>query len=312
MIVLAGLLLAVLSVPLARGRLGALADLRFRHPWILGIALALQVLVISVVPGGHGVHHELVHVLSYVLAAAFLVANRHVPFLWLVASGGLMNFAAIAANGGVMPASPSALETAGLGLGDGFANSAPLAQPRLAFLGDIFAVPSGWPLSNVFSAGDILIVLGALVLLHRVGESRLVPRSAGDLAGLRRNRTFARVWLAQAVSNLGDWIYAITAVTVIAQSGGGAQSIAVLLTLQLGPAAVAGVLAGPLVDHCSSCPERPGWLTSAPWRSASAAWARSSRQACRHRCPTCSRRRSSSPRTPCSAARSPSRSPSGH
>jgi MFS family permease len=136
-------------------------------------------------------------------------------------------------------------------MGEGFANSAPVAEPRLAFLGDIFAVPAGWPLSNVFSSGDVLIVLGALVLLHRVCESRLVPRSTGDLAGLRRNPTFARVWLAQAVSSLGDWIYSITAVTVLAQSGHGAQSIALVLALQLGPAAVVGTLGGPLVDRRS-------------------------------------------------------------
>lgn len=251
MVVLAALLLAIVSVPLAGGRLTALADLRFRHPWLLGLALGLQVLIISVVPGGDGVLHELAHVLSYVLAAIFVRANRHVPFLWLVACGGLMNFAAIAANGGVMPASASALETAGLRLGDGFANSAPLANPRLAFLGDIFAVPASWPLSNVFSAGDVLLVLGAVVLLHRVCDSRLVPRSGGDLAGLRRNPTFARVWLAQAVSALGDWIYTVTAITVVTQAGGGARSIALLLTLQLGPAALVGVLGGPLVDRRS-------------------------------------------------------------
>lgn len=251
MIVLAALLLAILSVPLAGGRLAALADLRFRRPWLLALALGAQVLIISVVPGGEGALHELVHVLSYVLAVIFVRANRHVPFLWLVACGGLMNFAAIAANGGVMPASASALATAGLRPDDGFANSAALADPRLAFLGDIFAVPASWPLSNVFSAGDVLIVLGAVVLLHRVCGSRLIPRSGGDLAGLRRNPTFARVWLAQAVSALGDWIYSVTAVTVVTQAGGGARSIALLLTLQLGPAALVGVLGGPLVDRRS-------------------------------------------------------------
>jgi MFS family permease len=251
MIVLAALLVVILSVPFAGGRLAALAELRFRHLWLLALALGLQILIISVVPGGDDVLHEVAHVVSYLLAVIFVWANRHVPFLWLVASGGLMNFAAIAANGGVMPASASALETAGLRPEDGFANSAPLAHPHLAFLGDIFAVPVSWPLSNVFSAGDVLIVLGAAVLLHRVCDSRLVPRSGGDLVGLRRNPTFARLWLAQAVSALGDWIYSVTAITVVTQAGGGARSIALLLALQLGPAALVGVFGGPLVDRRS-------------------------------------------------------------
>jgi MFS family permease len=59
------------------------------------------------------------------------------------------------------------------------------------------------------------------------------------------------VWLAQAVSALGDWVYSITAVTVVAQSGRGAGAIALLLALQLGPAALVGALGGPLVDRLS-------------------------------------------------------------
>jgi hypothetical protein len=43
----------------------------------------------------------------------------------------------------------------------GFQNSTALAAPRLAFLGDVFSLPASWPLSNVFSVGDILIALGS-------------------------------------------------------------------------------------------------------------------------------------------------------
>jgi Family of unknown function (DUF5317) len=42
----------------------------------------------------------------------------------------------------------------------GFQNSTVLVQPRLAFLGDVFFIPASWPLSNVFSVGDVLIALG--------------------------------------------------------------------------------------------------------------------------------------------------------
>lgn len=43
---------------------------------------------------------------------------------------------------------------------DRFTNSGPLEAPRLWFLGDIFAIPSGFPLANVFSVGDVLILAG--------------------------------------------------------------------------------------------------------------------------------------------------------
>ncbi len=251
MFLAACLLASLISVWIARGRLSALADLEFRHRWLLALALALQVLIISVVPGGADWWHEAVHLASYLMGGAFVVLNRHVPFLWLVGAGGLMNLAAIAANGGVMPARPEALATAGLTAESGFANSAALPAPRLAFLGDIFAIPDAWPLANVFSIGDICITLGALVLLHRVCHSRLTPRPSGELTALRRNRAFTRLWLAQAVSQLGDWIYAVTAVTIIAQSTESTQALALLLALQLGPAAVVGALGGPLVDRRS-------------------------------------------------------------
>lgn len=251
MFLAACLLASLFSVWIARGRLSALADLEFRHRWLLALALAVQVLIISVLPGGGGSWHEAAHLASYLMGGAFVVLNRHVPFLWLIGAGGLMNLTAIAANGGVMPARPEALATAGLTPESGFANSAALPAPRLAFLGDIFAIPDAWPLANVFSVGDICITLGALVLLHRVCQSRLAPRPSAELTELRGNRAFTRLWLAQAVSQLGDWIYAVTAVTIIARSTESTEALALLLALQLGPAALVGALGGPLVDRRS-------------------------------------------------------------
>jgi hypothetical protein len=47
-----------------------------------------------------------------------------------------------------------------------------LPDPRLAFLGDVFAIPRGWPLANVFSVGDVLIAVGAVVAVHGICGSR--------------------------------------------------------------------------------------------------------------------------------------------
>src|SRR5919107_1007640 len=52
----------------------------------------------------------------------------------------------------------------------------------LAILGDTFAIPASWPLSNVFSAGDVLIGAGLVWGMHRVCGSRLVPRWTGKPA----------------------------------------------------------------------------------------------------------------------------------
>ncbi len=96
----------------------------------------------------------------------FVYANRHLPNLWVAVTGGAANLAAIAANGGEMPASRTALVAAGKPVvHQGFVNSAPVTHARLAFLGDIFSIPRSLPLANVFSVGDVLLLLGAIAML---------------------------------------------------------------------------------------------------------------------------------------------------
>ena len=172
-------IICLLTVPLAGGRMGALALLQPRAWWLLAAGLGLQVLIISVVPDGPQGMHTTVHIVSYVLVACFVAANWSVPYLWLIAFGGALNAVAIGLNGGVMPADPAALERSGLTIGDGFANSAALAHPRLSALGDIIAVPAG-PLANVLSIGDLILFAGLLLLLHRTTRRAAAPALAAD------------------------------------------------------------------------------------------------------------------------------------
>lgn len=171
MILAAVYLLVLASVPVLGGRLGALAELRLARGWLALGAIALQVVVISLLPGGsHGVHAAL-HVVSYGLLGWFAWANRRLVGVSVIALGGCLNLVAIAANGGVMPLDPDA--AAALPHGSGFANSAAVAHPRLALLGDILPTPASWPVHNVYSVGDVLIVVGVVVLVHVACGSRL-------------------------------------------------------------------------------------------------------------------------------------------
>src|SRR3954470_22099939 len=75
-LLLAAVVLGVATVPLAGGKLSRLADVRVRLvPAIFG-ALAIQVVIVSLLPGGSPVLHRILHIGSYVLAGAFLFANR--------------------------------------------------------------------------------------------------------------------------------------------------------------------------------------------------------------------------------------------
>ena len=167
MLLFAAILILIAPVPLLGGRLSALAELRLRGLPLLWIALGVQLVIFA--PGGPA--WPALHLASYALAAGFVWCNRRLDFVWLMALGGALNLAAIVANGGTMPARAAAVATAGLA-DSGPANSAVVADPKLAFLGDVFALPSGWPLHNVFSIGDVLLVAGAALLVHRTAGSR--------------------------------------------------------------------------------------------------------------------------------------------
>ncbi len=170
-------LLVLASVPLARGRLTALADLPLRRPSLVLAAIVVQILVISVLPTGDHTIHTTLHIASYFLLGAFAFANRHIAGVPIIAFGGLLNFIAISANGGVMPADPDAIASLARTLPEGeFANSQVLPDAKLQFLGDVFATPASWPLHNVFSIGDAILLFGVFVLVHVACDSRLVPK----------------------------------------------------------------------------------------------------------------------------------------
>jgi hypothetical protein len=173
---LVGFALAALSVLVAGGDLRKLSKLEFRGTPVLLAALLVQIVIISIVPEGREGLKEAVHIGSYLLVFGFLAANVRVPGVWLIAFGTLLNFVAISANHGVMPADSAALRTAGREARPGeFQNSREIAGARVEWLGDRYALPKSWPVSNVFSVGDVLIVLGATLGMHQICRSRIVP-----------------------------------------------------------------------------------------------------------------------------------------
>jgi hypothetical protein len=179
---------AVLFVVLATGgSLRRLADVRIRHAWLLWAALADQILIISVLPDAYPVPLAIAHVASYLAAGLCLWSNRDLPGAWLIAGGGALNGVVIALNGGTLPASAGALDAAGRAGDTGhFTNSALLAHPRLAMLGDIFATPPWLPGHSVFSLGDLGIWLGVAVFAWRTCRYAAPGRHRHGPPGIRR------------------------------------------------------------------------------------------------------------------------------
>ena len=169
-----GLILALIL----GGRIENLARVHFRLGYLVLLALAIQVMVFS--PWwrrmvGTGFWVEVPYTLSLLLLLLAVWLNRRVPGLLLLGLGLFLNAAVILANGGRMPASLEALRMAGIA--DSTQSFAALPSTNssligpdtpLWFLGDIFAIPKGIPLANVFSIGDVFIALGAIWFLFGV------------------------------------------------------------------------------------------------------------------------------------------------
>jgi Family of unknown function (DUF5317) len=163
MLMLVVIVVGLLTVPLAGGRLTRLGDLRLRLPGLALAGISLQVLIVSIAPGGLAGLHEPLHVASYALVGAFGWVNRRITGVPVVLAGGALNALAIIANGGVMPVDPDNAVRPAPGE---FTNATAVDDARLTFLGDVFATPDWLPLQNVYSVGDILLVLGVLIVAH--------------------------------------------------------------------------------------------------------------------------------------------------
>jgi predicted MFS family arabinose efflux permease len=68
---------------------------------------------------------------------------------------------------------------------------------------------------------------------------------------LRENRNFRRLWLAQIISEMGDWIYAIAIYTLLLELTHSAASVALAVVLQVLPQFFVAPAAGVLNDRLS-------------------------------------------------------------
>jgi len=66
---------------------------------------------------------------------------------------------------------------------------------------------------------------------------------------VRGNRNFRRLWMAQIVSEIGDWFYTLSIYTLLLQLTGRASSVALALVLQVLPQTLVGPTAGVVNDR---------------------------------------------------------------
>jgi Family of unknown function (DUF5317) len=153
----------------AGGKLGNLADVRFRWPWFVLVVLLIRIAVLQTpLERVDGLQYV------YVAAQAGLVAwsawhIRRLPGVWLVTLGAAMNTIVILANGARMPVTPA--------MADALAHRGPTAEyvvmgagTVLSWLGDGIVFP--WPVPGAYSPGDLILAMGIgitllLAMVHR-------------------------------------------------------------------------------------------------------------------------------------------------
>jgi Family of unknown function (DUF5317) len=179
-----------LALPLALlcgGRLGRVSSLKLRGLWLFFLAFGIQVVAFpfAFLPWTTGEDAaKLLWLASYGCLLAAAVLNRRILGAQVVALGMALNLVAILANGGRMPATPEAMEAAGLSFAVKH-NSVAAANPNVPWLVDRFAAPDWVPLTNVFSVGDVVIAFGAVMLVFAATGARLPglpPRSSEQRA----------------------------------------------------------------------------------------------------------------------------------
>ena len=183
------------------GRISGLGHFHLRRWQYAFVGLLIQVPIFSsaladnplLVRYGIGLY-----VLSFVLLFVTLFSNWQWFGVPVLTMGAVLNFVAIAANGGHMPVSGNQMQSTlgaaqveAVQAGQTLTNVAVATQhTRLAFLGDLIPMPSWLPFANVFSVGDAIIAFGAILIIQAtmcVPKGAAAPLPPTELAAVRRD-----------------------------------------------------------------------------------------------------------------------------
>jgi Family of unknown function (DUF5317)/Major Facilitator Superfamily len=247
MFLLPSIALGVCFALVLGGRLSRLLDVELRHAWLVFSALGLQLLLFFEVAVGS--FETPVHLGSYALLFGFAFANARNLALLPLSLGMALNSIAIVANDGHMPVAPQAWDAAGLSA-DAHSNVR-LGADHVGFLGDVFALPKSFPLTNVFSIGDILIGIGMVgfIVAISMGDSNERALVPSRLVRPLRVVSFRRIAFGKLVSHLGDWLTIAALVGWVYEETQSTAHVAGLMLVRLVPPILGGGVAAAVVDR---------------------------------------------------------------
>ncbi|MDQ6879232.1 MAG: DUF5317 domain-containing protein [Candidatus Dormibacteraeota bacterium] len=190
MLLLAAVFVGIALGLVTGGKLGNLANLRFRWPFfVVAVLLIREMLLLT--PLSRVAGAQILYAVSLAGLVAWTVWHvDRLPGVWLVSVGAALNLIVVAANAGRMPVAPElAARGSGILVDRGIVGQYVLmgSGTRLNWLADWLALPGplGTWLPDAYSPGDIVVALGILVVAF-LGTRRRVPKVS--VAGETTNR----------------------------------------------------------------------------------------------------------------------------
>jgi hypothetical protein len=181
------LIVAVIIGLIRGGKITNMMEIKIRYPWLIFSSVMVEFGLLILMRNTTFITQPMVFAavfIQYLLLCVFLWLNRHLPFIWLVGVGSLLNLLVIMVNKGSMPLSNAAalLDSNSKDLqyllnGQFLTYHLINEKTKLWFLGDVIYIP---PPFNVFlSIGDIILFIGILLLIQSIiaGKASLLDKS---------------------------------------------------------------------------------------------------------------------------------------
>ena len=146
---------------LTGGKIGNLARLRFRWPWLILAAVVVREAVL-LTPLNRVDAARFAYVVALAAIVLWTIAHfERLPGIWLVTAGAALNLLVIVVNGARMPVAPEFAHS--------LARHGDLAQYTVMGPGTNLNVLGDWislyPVPETYSPGDVLIALGLAIVV---------------------------------------------------------------------------------------------------------------------------------------------------
>lgn len=182
------MVLGIIVGKIRGGKLKGLATSLLKFSWLIFLSFALQLAISIMISLGHSFFIEyrmILYVITYVLLFVALFFNMRFQCMWFIMIGAIMNFTAIMMNEGSMPVDMKLLEKLGFKNMVNSINMGALSQyiplekagHFTSYLGKRISMPDFYPLSQVFSLGDLFIALGIFFLIQNMMMSLVYQRT---------------------------------------------------------------------------------------------------------------------------------------